>query len=575
MRGVAGRLLLLALMAATTCAMLQPVRSYDLWWHLASGRLITSEERIPRTDPFSFTSPATPWLDHEWLFQVAAYAGFRRAGTSFFPLATLAMGLSAYLLLAWCVRDRRGVAPAAWLLLGVSLAGARFRFDFRPEMVSYLFLAALAAIVLKSREERFTRLSWLACPLFALWANLHPAALLGAASLLVWLTGEWMQQRLGGGSLPRHPARLAILGFSPIFLLLNPGGIRLLAVPLEIRRIVSSGHAPNQEWFPPALADFPLFHGGVVLAACCLLLAAWVSRRGRAAAQDGDRTDICDWGSLLVLLMMAGLGMQQLRNIGFFFLILPLALARPVSFLLERAGSPSWPPRLLGGIMLALLAPVFARGMPSWTGKDLLSQITPEEAVRFVDESGIGQRLFNDVKFGGYLIWKRYPRHPVFIDGRNEVYDHLLSEIFAALGSWERWQGLLDGYRIDAAMLRRGQLQAVQYAPDTPGAPPRRELRAFSSAYFQRSLWALVYWDDMALVFVRRSAAAAAPLLSREYRIVNPDDAGHLLQEIRAGRVDARAALEEIDRKLAEDPLCASAQRLSSQIRSLAGASHP
>src|SRR5262245_14012004 len=85
-------------------------------------------------------------------------------------------------------------------------------------------------------------------------------------------------------------------------------------------------------------------------------------------------------------------------------------------------------------------------------------------------------------------IW-RLPDHRVFIDGRNEVYDTLLAELFAALGSWERWEALLARYEIDAAMLRRGQLQAVQYPPETPGGEPRRGMRAFSAAYFQPSRW--------------------------------------------------------------------------------------
>src|SRR6185436_5734780 len=55
-------ILLVLLAAATT---LSPIRNYDYWWHLKTGALIVSQGQVPRVDPYSFTSPGTPWIDHE------------------------------------------------------------------------------------------------------------------------------------------------------------------------------------------------------------------------------------------------------------------------------------------------------------------------------------------------------------------------------------------------------------------------------------------------------------------------------------------------------------------------------
>jgi hypothetical protein len=188
--------------------------------------------------------------------------------------------------------------------------------------------------------------------------------------------------------------------------------------------------------------------------------------------------------------------------------------------------------------------------------------VAPEKAVDFLERRGIGERLFNDVKFGGYLLWRRYPARKVFIDGRNEVYDTLLAEIFRALGSWKEWENLLSRYGIDAALLRRGQMQPVLYPPSIPGGVERKELRAFSASYFQASRWALVYWDDQTLLFVRRNDPAAAPLLEEEYRLVNPDDVPYLLSRVARGEVNRRDVVQELDRRLGQDPDCLSARRL-------------
>ena len=63
-----------ALLLFSALAGLFKVKSYDVFWHLASGRWIVEHGRIPRTDPFRFTSHGAPWVDHEWLFQVLLYS---------------------------------------------------------------------------------------------------------------------------------------------------------------------------------------------------------------------------------------------------------------------------------------------------------------------------------------------------------------------------------------------------------------------------------------------------------------------------------------------------------------------
>jgi hypothetical protein len=186
--------------------------------------------------------------------------------------------------------------------------------------------------------------------------------------------------------------------------------------------------------------------------------------------------------------------------------------------------------------------------------------------VDFLEDHGIGGRLFNDVLFGGYLVWRRYPEHRVFIDGRNEIYDSLLAEIFDSVNDGEKWKLLLQRYEIDAALLRRGQMQAVRYPPLVPGGAVTTELRAFSASHFPASDWALVYWDERALLFVRRDDPAARPLLQAEFR-VNPDDVPHTLSRLARGDLDRQKVLEEMDRKIGQEPDSPTALRLREMFR--------
>jgi hypothetical protein len=548
-----GLLFLALLILATASAAFQPAGNYDLGWHLATGRFMIAEGRFPTADPFSFTRAGHPWLNHEWLFEILSYLGYEAAGWRALALGTVLLALAATLLLVVCMHSRAGGGEGVLLLAALWLAGARFRFDPRPEMVSLLFLAALCAVLDWSRRGPSANRALLLYPLFALWANLHPAALLGAAVLVVWVAGEILQQRLAGAPATSTDSRTWVTLLSPAGLILNPGGWRLLRVPLDLHRIVASGHAPNMEWARPTYGNFPLLYGATALGLAIVL----------------GRPKRIDWPPTLAAALAGVLAFQHLRNIGFYFLLLPLALARPLADAVEVGRMPRFVMRSAGAGCLALLTLLFASEGPALSSASYLERVSPEAAARFLDRHHVGKRLFNDVKFGGFLIWARYPEHQVFIDGRNEVYDSLLKEIFEALGSWKGWEEMLARYQIDSAMLRRGQLQAVQYPPDSPGSPPRKEMRAFSAAYFQASRWALVYWDDLALIFVRREDPSYHDLLDLEYKIVNPDDASHLLEEIRRGRVRREDALRELERNLQDNPSCRSARELRGRIASL------
>ena len=52
--------------------LLRPALDPDLGWHLRTGELILASGKIPTADPYSFTVAGAPWVEHEWLWQVAA-----------------------------------------------------------------------------------------------------------------------------------------------------------------------------------------------------------------------------------------------------------------------------------------------------------------------------------------------------------------------------------------------------------------------------------------------------------------------------------------------------------------------
>jgi hypothetical protein len=113
----------------------------------------------------------------------------------------------------------------------------------------------------------------------------------------------------------------------------------------------------------------------------------------------------------------------------------------------------------------------------------------PVQAAAHVAEHGYPGPLYNHFNWGGYLIWA-LPDRPVAIDGRTNVQGD--ERIFR----YERtWNGF-PGWETDPDLQKAGVVVADR---DRPLTALLRGDRRFTS----------VYEDDTAVVFVRRTAAAA------------------------------------------------------------------
>ena len=171
--------------------------------------------------------------------------------------------------------------------------------------------------------------------------------------------------------------------------------------------------------------------------------------------------------------------------------------------------------------------------------------------------------MFNEVAFGGYLL-HRFPDRPLFIDGRNEIYPEVLRRIHAGQSDLRLFWKAVDDWHLDAALLRY-PASPQQVAYTSPDGTRRLEPRSWSEVFFPRRDWALVYWDDVAMLRVRRSAFPAAWTAAREWSI-NPDDWPRVRAEIDAGRLPIGQVEEELRRRVAESPGCARARRLLSEL---------
>lgn len=445
-----------------------PLPPFDLWWHLAMGRIIVTEQAIPLVDRFSFTRAGQPFFDQSWLAQVVLYGIHRLGGVPLLIVFQALVLCATYGMLLWLVARRTGRPRLAVLLLLVVIQPLSFdawgiRWGVRPQGLA-LPLFAACLLLLTGYRRRWWQTLWPLVPLIALWANLHGSFFLGLLMIAAVLLGEGIRQLRRDETALTGPEwrRLALWGASAaLAMLINPRGPGLL---LYVRNLAASPSVARvaSEWAPPNPHDGD---GAFFLLFVCGLLAllAYARRDLRAGPQTRpDPTDLCLLFPLLWLSFTAGRSIVWLGMAAF------PPLADAVASLLPKEESRAHGIPLVNGALIALLALPAILALP-WVKQaagleprlgPLLSRDTPVAAVKMLRSLPAGRRprrLFCALGFGSYLTWAA-PEQPVFIDSRMELYPYSQWQDTICLGLGLEVPELLARYRIDGLLLEpRGQ----------------------------------------------------------------------------------------------------------------------
>jgi hypothetical protein len=369
-------------------------------------------------------------------------------------------------------------------------------------------------------------------------ANFHGGALvipplLAGILLCTWL--QWLVIRNGASPLPSGLLGLAIASAAP---LINPYGWRLYTVPLEISHLVGLPHIPNPEWISPSFSHYPpLF---VAMAAGLAILVGY--ERGAAR-----------WA---LFIMASGLALRHVRNVGLFFVLYPIAISSALSavtLLSARLPEARRKAMLWAGIAISVVVVAAVVSAPGRAPELGFSQsYYPHRAWAFLKSEGLHRAtMYNDVRFGGFLIHRHFPDRRTFLDDRNEIHEPLLAEIHSILKSSDpnAWQTMLDRHEIDVALVKYNPPFTVVRPDGTPVGQ-----RGFSALWFPAHRWALVYWDDVSMVFLDRERVDPAIVDEHEYRIIRPDDTEDLERRLAAEPEIMASFVAELERKLTEQP---------------------
>jgi hypothetical protein len=508
-----------------------PLIDYDTWWHLALGRDILASGAIPRVESFSHTIRGHPWLDFEWLFQVVVYWLQARGGFRALVWARSLLVALVLCLTAANIRREGGGWELSFAGFWTAFILVSTRALVRAEIVTLVFLPLFLLVILSARARRSPRfLLWLPS-LTVLWVNLHGGFFLGFGLLFLSMIGVWWEDRaIGrvdglwrfyGGTLA---ACLLVSG-------INPYGYGVVFEVLSLLRMIThSAVAPLiSEWNTLKFPEIPTFW--ILLTVSLLLLAADIAR-GRKAAYF--------WAPILPVFGFWASG--HVRNPAYFA---PVAIPYVFGHFNEGGGGVKRSCVILG----LFIAGVYFLGFRKSRLKQTVDwSLLPVRAADFLERENLPGEMYNTWEYGGYLEWRFARRRPVFFDGRS-AFVPLLQEQIGTRGSFEAFGRWLDRYGVTYVFIRHADRSIVKdlrgRALDVPRSP-----WAF---FFPRERWALVYWDDAALVFVRRLPMYEKLIRRDESRRVDPDDVDFLLASARRSGKVRKEILEELQRHQRQD----------------------
>jgi len=409
----------------------------DLWWHLRDGDAIVAQHSVPHQGVFS-QYVSHPWAAYSWGFEVIVsrfYHWFGLVG-----LVGLRSGLEvAITLFLFVILLRRsGSFWQAWALTAVGMWAMHHCLGLQPMLNSILMFAIEIGLIFEARRQKKITLLFLLPILFLIWANLHIhffyglfvlGLLAGVDTLCAILPKGWTAALDHEQQLPVS-GLLAVAALSALATILGPYSWRLYLVVLSYLR----SSAPYSIILELQALDFRSIEHFIVL----LIVVAAFFRLGWQRSRDPFK---------MVLLVACTLLAFRMTRDSWFVCIPALVIIsdrKPATadgaFIFRGRAWMYGVATALGTVLVFLLV--------AWDSKVSNDSLTramarffPVQACDFISASSLPGPLYNNLNWGGYIIW-RLPQYPVAIDGRTDLYgDEVLGRFHRIEQGSPEWWG--------------------------------------------------------------------------------------------------------------------------------------
>jgi hypothetical protein len=366
----------------------------DGFWHIRTGQWILENNKIPRSDTFSWygTEHKLTWLNHEWLFAILISLVYKVGGLNLVMWSVALFAGILYLLINWYLYIRNKNIFFSLIISSISLLGLQPYLQPRPQVLSYCLLL-LVCILLEKKKWYFI------IPIMILEANLHG----GFWPLFIVVITFYA-----------YKEKPILILLSIVSVLINPYGFEMYLFTFKSQfNSVVSAHILEAMKTRMAYSQ-----NVIVLITYIILIAAIHNIKIK-----------CEEGSLAFA--VGGLTFMAQRHVAFAYLLIMPVLS---PYLLMRTNNilESFAERrkfimyknfiyLYTVEVIMIFLVIFGiRNLYSIQSDNLVPKATfpSETAIKYIKDNRLN-RIFNEYGIGGYLIFNNIPD---LIDGRADPF---------------------------------------------------------------------------------------------------------------------------------------------------------
>jgi len=537
-------------------ASLWEITEQDIYWQIRAGDELLRSLHFPEVDTWSFAAKGKPWMNFQWLSTILFRAAFVFGPTGLVLARGLAV-LSLFLVLAGLVRAHASKTPA-WFaeltLLPLAYLATAFRLQLRSDTLVFIVFAFVLAW--RSVRASDPKSPWVYVGAVVLAANLHPGT-----SPFVMVASGWALYT------SEMPVRRTLAFFGALVPACFIAPYHLHVIPFWKRHFFYFEEQvltnPDHQRFDPTI-HLDVSRSGVAgvvwVALSILVTVALLVSLGQAWGRSQSRAR-----AVVALVIFAGLSWlcrDRIRAIPYQVIFgLPFAaklfgtvwasMEKRRTVALLRWAVPTAVAIVLFPYHLVTTKMVIAfRESPS---------MYPIESVGFIRKNAIRPNLYHTFAYGAYVVW--YLRdQPDFVDPRETPFRELEQDYLKAYASPEHAQMLYERFGVNATLVPIPKTALI----------PGMGYRDLIEEYMPREKWALVYWDDISVLVVRRIPEHAHVIAEHEYKYLRPNlPPGNFLVSGTRKREEVRAFGREVERCLAERPADAFCKASERQFRDI------
>lgn len=513
----------LACLACVTFAIVLawfPIQSDDLFMHLAIGRRMIREGRMPVGDPFLFTAPSPPanWWAH-WGSHLIAYGMYRAGGYDLLILVKIAVvlvGMAASFWVAWRRGYRSCITPLLVLLM---LWASCERFLERSSLASDVAGAWVLAILCIDRFRPSGRI-WIVPFIFAVWTNVHPGVQPGLGFVVAALAGAVAD----GSNTTERLAALrrfgSLLAACVAATCLHPKGSAALLWAFSF--LFEERYAALREHYIEFMPTFAARFAGrtPLLAFVALIVAVAALAMTKTVATRPLRLPVFHLICFGGLVLLGASSIRYVTTASLPLAVLGVDLAASLHVLDAAVQRDIRRCRL--ALAMTFVTATVALGCSAIIAKDGYRALSAPRRIGWgidhdmhpLDVFALAHtlprsvRIFNEHQYGVLLAWLWDGAPPIFFHGYVHDAPFFLNEYLGVTRSTQDFDRVVSEYDINAFLLI-----PIEAGGRTP---------LVQQLLVTRPEWHLCHWDDRCMLVVRDSPLTQDFIAAHEIRYFNP-----------------------------------------------------